>query len=407
MHAFNIKLVSLKTMNANVRRCWLVGLSILAVVAVAASLLFMTDYSHKTYRSIEFSARLAYQSEGREDPITRELLSVDPSTNVRSNTTLKVLHSKVPTKVSTLHKVRDNLQRGAIKSMLYSYTNSNVSVLVVNRSSIIPYDGKNRESTKISATNKDGTEARDNASKTKLVASILQSLSDDHLQSVPKELVALASDYNFSLPCPGVYKPTGEVMQSFWVKPLLQILSKFASKQVTLVIANRAYEDILLNWLISATITTVPPIKNILVVAMDEGLHYRLRQRGIPSIYAAAVSLFEHRHRFRRYFEIVMMTRLLFMRIVNRLGFDCAMYDIDAIILKNPKPLYDTYATDIVGSRGALPKLLLKKWFVTICIGVVLIRSNERTGMHMTIHTVWNKATGYILIVYGFLEFLV
>lgn len=114
---------------------------------------------------------------------------------------------------------------------------------------------------------------------------------------------------------------------------------------------------------------------------MDEGLYTLLNYRGIPSIYAAAESLFIHKHKFHRYFEVVMMTRLLFMRLINRLGFDCAMYDIDAIILRNLESLYDAHSTDIVGSRGALPKLLLKKWNVTICIGAVFIRSNKRTGI--------------------------
>jgi len=36
------------------------------------------------------------------------------------------------------------------------------------------------------------------------------------------------------------------------------------------------------------------------------------------------------------------------MRLINRLGFDCAMYDIDAVILKNPQPLYDKHKSDIV-----------------------------------------------------------
>ena len=69
------------------------------------------------------------------------------------------------------------------------------------------------------------------------------------------------------------------------------------------------------------------------------------------------------------------------MRIINRLGYDCAMYDIDAIILRNPQPLYDMWdGVDIVGSRRELPKELWRRWGVAICIGAVFIRSNTRTG---------------------------
>jgi len=65
------------------------------------------------------------------------------------------------------------------------------------------------------------------------------------------------------------------------------ILSAFSkrSKQVTLVLANHAYQDILLNWLISATIVAKPPIENILVVALDRQLYSLLQMREVPSIY--------------------------------------------------------------------------------------------------------------------------
>ena len=163
--------------------------------------------------------------------------------------------------------------------------------------------------------------------------------------------------------------------------PLLNFLSTVESKTVTLVVANKAYEEILLNWLISATIVARPhPIENIIVVCLDEGLWKELNVRDIPSIYVPYSSVLNKKHKFHRYFEMIMMIRLGFMRLINRLGYDVAMYDIDAIILKNPQLLYDKYPTDIVGSRGALPKKLMRMWHVTICIGAVFIRSNDKTG---------------------------
>jgi len=196
-------------------------------------------------------------------------------------------------------------------------------------------------------------------------------------------LTARAGDLHFSLPCwRDVYKPVSDVMQSDWMKPLLRILSAFSkrSKQVTLVLANHAYQDILLNWLISATIVAKPPIENILVVALDRQLYSLLQMREVPSIYVPFTTILNTKYKFVRFFETIMMIRLAFMRLINRLGFDCAMYDIDAVILKNPQPLYDKHKSDIVGSRGELPRQLMRKWKVTICIGVVFIRSNTRTG---------------------------
>jgi hypothetical protein len=196
-------------------------------------------------------------------------------------------------------------------------------------------------------------------------------------------LIERASSVQFHMPCAKVYKSVPELVMAPWMKPLLSILSSFEGKQVTLVIANNAYRDVLLNWLISAKIVSQPPIENILVVSLDGGLYRLLQSRDIPSILALFSTVLNGKHRFRRFFELIMMMRLAFMRLINRLGYDCAMYDIDAIILKNPQPLYDKWGDrDIVGSRGELPRELWRRWGVTICIGAVFIRSNSRTEIY-------------------------
>ena len=80
-------------------------------------------------------------------------------------------------------------------------------------------------------------------------------------------------------------------------------------------------------------------------------------------------------------FERVMMLRLSLMRIISHFGFNVAMIDTDAIMLRNPEPLFDAQeGMDIVGSMGTIPKDLMDEWPMTICIGVVLIRSSEKTG---------------------------
>ena len=209
-----------------------------------------------------------------------------------------------------------------------------------------------------------------------------------HNPGINPSLKALSTDIHFHMPCPKVYRPVREIVTASWMKPLLRILSSFEEKQVTLVIANAAYRDVLLNWLISAKVASNPPIENIIVVSLDNILYQLLQSRDIPSIIAPFSSLLNTNHRFRRFFELIMMMRLGFMRLINRLGYDCAMYDIDAIILKNPQPLYDKWADmDIIGSRGELPRQLWRKWGVAICIGAVFIRSNSRTGIYMTCST--------------------
>ena len=72
-----------------------------------------------------------------------------------------------------------------------------------------------------------------------------------------------------------------------------------------------------------------------------------------------------------------MMLRLTIMRIINHFGFNVAMFDTDAVMLI----IFDTLGTkDIIGSIGTIPDDLFKEWKVTICIGVVLVKSSERTG---------------------------
>ena len=200
--------------------------------------------------------------------------------------------------------------------------------------------------------------------------------------TIKPSLMVKSTDIDFHMPCRKVYRPVKEIVTASWMKPLLRILSSFEGKQVTLVIANKAYQDVLLNWLISARVKCNPPIENIIVVCLDGDLYKLLQSRNIPSIVAQFGTVLSTNYRFRRFFELIMMIRLAFMRLINRLGYDCAMYDIDAIILKNPQPLYDKYAdVDIIGSRGELPRSLLRRWHVTICIGAVFIRSNTRTGI--------------------------
>ncbi len=195
-----------------------------------------------------------------------------------------------------------------------------------------------------------------------------------------KHLTLLLQSSNFSLPCSHVYKPVKTVTRSHWIMPLIEFLSRCESKEVTVVIANTAYKEILLNWLVSAEIIAKPPIENILIVTLDLELHDMLTKRGLDSIWVPFSSILNEKYRFKRYFEFIMMVRLGMMRIINYFGYNCAMYDIDAIVLRNPQKLYSRYKTDIVSSRGSLPKELMRKWHVTMCIGAVFIRSNPRTG---------------------------
>lgn len=187
---------------------------------------------------------------------------------------------------------------------------------------------------------------------------------------------------NFSFPQPRAVRPIEEITKMEWFHSLTRYLKTLPpTSQITLVTSNSLYLDILLNWLISATVRSGIPLSSILVISLDRRVHELLRRKCIASLYIPPEALVNPSASFQEPFEKVMMTRLTVIRILNHWGFDVANYDTDAIILKDPQPLYNELrGYDIVGSVGKYPYDLTAMWGITVCIGVVLIRSSERTG---------------------------
>ena len=185
----------------------------------------------------------------------------------------------------------------------------------------------------------------------------------------------------FSFPQPLAVKRRERIAQEQWVQDLRLLLSNVKSRQVSLVTSNIQYMDILLNWLISATVRSGMPLGSIIVVSLDRSLHQLLQKKAIPSVYLPPFSLLNPNAYFSVPFERVMMIRLTVMRIINHFGFDVANYDTDAIILRDPQPLYASLAKcDIIGSVGKIPEDLVNEWGITICIGVVVIKASQRSG---------------------------
>lgn len=189
---------------------------------------------------------------------------------------------------------------------------------------------------------------------------------------------------NFSFPQPRVMRPLAEVDSSKFLQDLRHFLLRYKSERpLALITSNYKYVDVLLNWLISATIRSAIPLDSIVILSLDTRIHDLLTNRGIPSILTIPSELIKPDIVFNKTFDQIMMVRLTAMRIVSHFGFDVVMYDTDAIILKDPQPLYDRlYSDDIIGSVGRIPYDLLDEWGITICIGVVLVRSSHLTGIY-------------------------
>ncbi len=71
------------------------------------------------------------------------------------------------------------------------------------------------------------------------------------------------------------------------------------------------------------------------------------------------------------------------MRLLNYWGYDVANFDSDAILLKNPLPLFysEEYASsDVIGTfGGSLSGALHNKWGVVVCMVVIFLRSTKQT----------------------------
>ena len=118
-------------------------------------------------------------------------------------------------------------------------------------------------------------------------------------------------------------------------------------------------------------------LESILVISMDLPLHTRLCNRGIPSVHVPLFQLINRNTNFTKDFDRVMMLRLAVIRLVSHWGFDIHNYDTDAVLLRDPQPLYNQFPdAHMIGSVGRIPTDLMSKWGITVCIGVVIIRGS-------------------------------
>ena len=67
---------------------------------------------------------------------------------------------------------------------------------------------------------------------------------------------------------------------------------------------------------------------------------------------------------------------------MNHWNYDVVMYDSDAVVLKDPQPLFDNNpGVELIGSAGKGPDSIGHVWGRTICTGVLLMRSSTGLGV--------------------------
>lgn len=191
---------------------------------------------------------------------------------------------------------------------------------------------------------------------------------------------------HFHFPQPKAVKPVSDILQSDWLKELKSVLKMMNSSQVTMVTSNLVYKEVLLNWLISATISAGLSLEQILVLAMDISLHKLLQERGVPSVLIQPSTFLSDATRRMGVFNWVMMTRLSIVRLLNHWQFDVANYDTDAILLRDLQPVFEqAHESKIIGTFGKFPQNLYREWGIALCTAVLMVRSSPQTGQS-TVH---------------------
>lgn len=190
-------------------------------------------------------------------------------------------------------------------------------------------------------------------------------------------------------------KSSSSIMKSPWVSTLRNLLNKEFQlstgtantsqqqvpprKQVTVVVSNTNYTLSLLNWLVAALIKTSPPLENVIIVSLDETLQALLDRKEITSVYINPETVIKGEMQTRT--SHIWITRCVVYRLLNHWGYDVIAYDTDAIVLKNLQPILNAHPeSDIVASAGSYPFQLGHKWGLTLCMGVILIKSTSNTG---------------------------
>ena len=193
-------------------------------------------------------------------------------------------------------------------------------------------------------------------------------------------------------------KPYESIMAASWVTVLRAVLNRMnstyklhatqqqqqqehisARNQITVVVSNTNYTLSLLNWLVSALIKTTPPLHNVIVISLDKTLYSLLERKQLQSVYVNPETIINGpMHTSSSH---IWITRCTVYRLLNHWGYDVMAYDTDAIVLRNLQPILDAHTeSDVVASSGTYPFQLGRKWGLTLCMGVILIRSTRNTG---------------------------
>ena len=177
-----------------------------------------------------------------------------------------------------------------------------------------------------------------------------------------------------------------------WVGELHEFLLRTKREripQVSMVVTDYRSVELLLNWLIVALVRLSPPLHNVMVIGLDEKVCKLLAGRNISCIHVDPDTFMKKSYinsgsSFTSLLPVYRapQTRLLVARLINFWGFSFASYDTDALVLRDPQPIFDGLrGADIVAGTGARwPRWAAREWGFAVCLGAVMMRSGVATG---------------------------
>ena len=187
------------------------------------------------------------------------------------------------------------------------------------------------------------------------------------------------------MPFPTYIKSREELQKSECVSELynfLLSLDKSVSPHVNMVFGDSQHTNLVLNWIIAALLRLEPPLHNVMVISLERLLCDTLTAKKLPltcivvSVECVFVSSSQRGDWRKR-----MMVRQPVLRLITYWGYDVAAYDSDAVLLRNPQPLYEEWPhMSVLASAGTYPRQLARKWGFALCAGTLILRSSPSTG---------------------------
>ena len=194
-------------------------------------------------------------------------------------------------------------------------------------------------------------------------------------------------DNSFSSPWHNSRSVETILKEPWFIELTTFLLNSVPNSPIVLVASDSYFQDALLNWLISALLRQTEPVTNILVLTYSPSFCVFINSKQIVnciSILPGSVSadgFYVHKEKNGMY--PLLLIRVFVMRLLTYWGYNVANFDTDAILLKNPIPVFQSPEfsnSDVVGTfGGSMPGALHNKWGVVLCMGAIFLRSTSRT----------------------------